>query len=155
MDELADPVSIARRTRSLGAVSRELKRVNRTLRRLAAGPAPREVNGASIRAMVAARRLRDGCFDPAIGDLAWTILLDAYAARLDGRLSPMTSLGARGGIARSTAHRWVASLLARGLLTRHADPHDERIILVGLSEDAAGRIRDYLAAALRQAPLLP
>jgi DNA-binding MarR family transcriptional regulator len=155
MSKVDDPVSIARRGRSLGAVSRELSRVNRTLRRLAAGPARREISGASVRAMVAARRLRESCFDPAISDLAWAILLEAYAARLDGRLSPMTSLGAPAGIARSTGHRWVAALLERGLLTRHADPHDDRIALIGLSEDAAVRIRDYLAAALKQAPLLP
>lgn len=67
----------------------------------------------------------------------------------------MTSLGARAGIARSTAHRWVASLLERGLLTRHVDPHDDRVALVGLSDDAAGRIRDYLVAALKQGSLLP
>lgn len=62
--------SIARRARALGALSRELSRVNRTLRRMAAGPRQPAISGASVRAMVGARRLRDGCFDPAIGDLA-------------------------------------------------------------------------------------
>lgn len=147
----------ARRAHTLGDVSRELQRVNRTLRRLAAEPgrARPEINGASVRAIIAARRMRDNCFGPAVGDLAWTLLLEAYAARLDGRLSVMTGLGAPAGIARSTAHRRVAWLLDRGLLTRHADPEDERIVLIGVSDEAAERIRDYLSAAIAQSPWLP
>ena len=147
----------ARRAYTLGDVSRELQRVNRTLRRLAAEPgrARPEINGASVRAILAARRMRDDCFGPDVGDLAWTLLLEAYAARLEGRLSVMTGLGAPAGIARSTAHRRVAWLLDRGLLTRHADPEDERIVLIGVSDDAAGSIRAYLAAAIAQSPGLP
>ena len=149
--------SSARRAHALGAVGRELQRVNRTLRRLAAEPGRGRpaIDGASVRAIIAARRMRDACFEPAVGDLAWTLLLEAYAARLDGRLSVMTGLGAPAGIARSTAHRWTAWLLDRGLLTRHADPQDERIVLIGVSDDAAGRIRAYLAAAIAQSPWLP
>ena len=147
----------ARRAHALGAVGRELQRVTRSLRRLAAEPARArpEISGASVRAIIAARRMRDACFGPAVGDLAWTLLLEAYAARLDGRLSVMTGLGAPAGIARSTAHRRVAWLLGRGLLTRHADPKDERIVLIGVSDDAADRIRAYLTAALAQSPWVP
>jgi len=148
--------SDARRAHTLGDVARELQRVNRTLRGLthAPGGAATSITGASVRAIVAARRLRDTCFDPAVGDLAWAILLEAFAAHLDGRLSAMTSLGAPAGIARSTAHRWVGWLLERGLLTRHADPGDERVVLIGLSDDAAKRIRNYLKTALAQSPLV-
>jgi hypothetical protein len=146
----------ARTAHTLAQLSRELQRVNRSLRRLAAAPGgPRpEVSGASLRAMLAARRMRDTCFGPAIGDLAWAILLEAFAARLDGRLSPVTSLGMVAGIARSTAHRWVAALLERGLLTRHSDPSNERAVLIGLADDAAARIRAYLNAALTETPLI-
>jgi len=149
--------SNGRRAQTLGAVGRELQRVNRTLRRLAAEPGRTrpEINGASVRAIIAVRRMRDACFGPAVGDLAWTLLLEAYAARLDGRFSVMTGLGAPAGIARSTAHRRVAWLLGQGLLTRHADPEDDRIVLVGVSDDAAESIRDYLAAAMAQSPWLP
>jgi DNA-binding MarR family transcriptional regulator len=143
------------RVYDLRSLSRELQRVNRTLRRIGGMPAlPRpSIDSVSVRAILDARRLRDACFGPAIGELAWAILLEAYAARLDGRLSAMTSLGAPAGIARSTAHRWVAALLARGLLARHADPADERIVLVGLADDAAERIRAYLDEATGRAPL--
>ncbi len=145
---------------SLEDISRELQRVNRALRRLARrgggrrAPRPPEISGASVRAILAARRLRDECFGPAVGDLAWAVLLEAYAARLEGRLSPMTSLGASAGIARSTAHRWVAWLLDHGLLVRHPQPTNRRTALVGPSDAAAARIADYLAAAARLSPLL-
>ena len=65
-----------------------------------------------------------------------------------GAASPLTSLGAAEGIPRSTAHRWTRWLIDRGLLSSHADPGDDRITLVGLSDDAAERVRTYLANAL-------
>lgn len=145
-----------RRAHTLGDVSRELQRVNRSLRLLAAAPgrARTEMSGESVRAIIAVRRMRDARFDPPVGDLAWTLLLEAFAAHLDGRFSVMTSLGGAAGIARSTAHRWTVWLLERGLLTRHPDPKDERIVLVGVSANAAGRIRTYLAESLAQSPWL-
>lgn len=145
---------------SLREVSRELQRVNRALRRLARrGGArralrPPEISGASVRAILAVRRLRDECFGPSVGELPWAVLLEAYAARLEGRLSPMTSLGASAGVARSTAHRWVAWLLQQGLLVRHPEPPNRRTALVGPSDAAAARIADYLTAAARMSPLL-
>jgi DNA-binding MarR family transcriptional regulator len=75
-------------------------------------------------------------------------LLEAFAARLEGRLVALTSLGGSEGIPRSTAHRWTRWLLDRGLLSSQPDPGDERITLVGLSDDAAERVRTYLANAL-------
>lgn len=146
--------------RSLDEVSRELQRVHRTLRRLARrgggrrAPRAPEISSASVRAIIAARRLRDECFGPAVGELAWGVLLEAYAAHLEGGLSPITGLGASSGIARSTAHRWVAWLLERGLLVRHPESVNRRTALVGLSDDAAARIADYLAATARISPLV-
>lgn len=131
-------------------LSRELRRLNRSLHRLARGQTPprREISGASLRAVLAARRQRDLCFTPPIGDHSWTILIEAYAAHLEGRQMPMTGFGAVAGIARSTAHRRVTHLLDRGLLTSHADPADDRIVLIDLPDDTAARIRAYLVAGL-------
>lgn len=144
-----------RRAYDLRGLGRELQRVNRTLRRIGALPglSPPPLDAAAVRAILDARRRRDACFGPAIGEQAWAILLEAYAARLEGRLSVMTSLGAPAGIARSTAHRWVAALLERGLLTRQADPADERVVLVGLADDAAARIRAHLDESRGRAPV--
>lgn len=145
---------------SLREVSRELQRVNRALRRLARrgaarrAPRPPEISGASVRAILAVRRLRDECFGPAIGEMPWAVLLEAYAARLEGRLSPMTSLGASAGVARSTAHRWVTWLVDQGLLVRHPQSANRRTALVGPSDEAAARIAHYLAAAAQMSPLI-
>jgi DNA-binding MarR family transcriptional regulator len=101
-----------------------------------------------VQAILAARRLRELCLGPEVGDVAWALLLEAFAARLEGRMVALTSLGAGEGIPRSTAHRWTRWLLDRGLLSSHADPSDDRITLVELSEEAAERVRTYLANAL-------
>ena len=141
--------------RTLGAATRELQRVVRLLRQFMQAGAPGHAPGrratitaADVQAILAARRLRDLCLGPEIGDVAWGLLLEAFAEHLDGRRVALTSLGAAEGIPRSTAHRWTRWLLDRGLLSSHADPGDDRITLVALSDDAAQRIRTYLANAL-------
>jgi len=138
----------------LGYVGLELRRMKRTLARIARLPAPRgrlQVDAAAVRAILAARRLREEIFGAAIGDVAWALLLDAYAARLEGRGVAMTRLGAAAGVARSTSHRWGARLLERGLFVHHG-AGGGRTVSVGLSDDAAARIHDYLAAAIRMSP---
>lgn len=143
-----------RRTRTFAAATRELHKVVRLLRQFSEGGAPRpaarprQITAADVQAILAARRLRDLCLGPEVGDVAWGLLLEAFAEHLDGRRVALTSLGAAEGIPRSTAHRWTRWLLDRGLLSSHADPADDRITLVGLTDDAAERIRAYLANAL-------
>lgn len=145
-----------RRTRTLASATRELHKVVRLLRHLAESGAPQprssgrgaEITAADVQAILAARRLRELCLGPEVGDVAWALLLEAFAARLEGRLVALTSLGAAEGIPRSTAHRWTRWLIDRGLLSSEADPGDDRITLVGLSDDAAGRVSTYLANAL-------
>ena len=145
---------------NLRQVTRELRRMERRLARLAeasgpsAPPRPPEINAASVRAILTARRLRDEVIGPALGEVAWALLLDAFAARLDGRGVAMTNLGAAAGIARSTAHRRAAQLLDRGLLVRHSGVGDDRTVLVTLSDDAAGRVHSYLTRALKLSPWL-
>jgi hypothetical protein len=145
---------------NLRQVTRELRRMERQLARLAqpsGPPAPTrvpEINAASVRAVLAARRLRDESIGPALGEVAWALLLDAFAARLEGRGVAMTNLGTTAGIARSTAHRRAAQLLDRGLLVRHDGASDDRTVLVTLSDDCAGRVHAYLAKALKLSPWL-
>lgn len=149
-------------TRNLGAVTRELRRMNRMLRRIAPAEAsaapPRgrpAIDAPLIRAILAARRQRDRAMGLAIGEAAWTLLLEAYAAHLEGRRIATTGLGAPSGLSRSTAHRWVLWLVERGLLVRRADPRDERVGLIALTDECAGRLRTYLAATLRMSALVP
>lgn len=142
---------------SLRIVSRELRRVNRALALMAVAGAPRarpQINPETVRAINAARRLREQCFEPAVAEAGWALLLEAYAARLDGRAVTMTGLGEPAGIARSTAHRWAGQLIDRGLLVRLQDGGDDRTIPVALADDAAERVRLYLEAALELSPWL-
>jgi hypothetical protein len=144
--------------RSLMAATRELRRVGRTLRRMAqAGVEVRRttpnVGVADVRAVIAARRLRKTCLGPGIGDSAWALLLEAYAARLEGRRVPITGFGAAEGMARSTAHRWTRLLISRGLLSAEPADGERRPALIGLSDEGAKRVRACLAEAARLSPI--
>jgi IclR helix-turn-helix domain len=144
------------RAQNLQRMTRELRRIERVLAWVASELIrPPGLDANAVRAMLAARRLRDECFRPAIGDVGWLLLLDAFAARLEGRSVAMTAIGAPAGIPRSTAHRWAAHLLDRGLLVRLADEGDKRGGPVVLSATAAESVRAYLEAALKLSRLIP
>lgn len=147
---------MAGRAQNLQQMTRELRRIERVLAWVSGELIrPPGLDADAVRAMLAARRLRDECFRPAIGDVGWLLLLDAFAARLEGRAVAMTAIGAPAGIPRSTAHRWAGHLLDRGLLVRLADEGDRRGSPVGLSPAAAESVRAYLEAALKLSRLIP
>jgi hypothetical protein len=140
------------------AATRELRRIGRTLRRMSSDPqgreiaAPRDIEAADLRAIIASRRLRETCLGPGLGDSAWALLLEAYAARLEGRRIPSTALGMAEKMARSTAHRWTRALIERGLLSSDAPDDDRRVSLIGLSDEGAKRMRACLIGAARLSP---
>jgi hypothetical protein len=136
-----------RPARTLLAATRELRRVNNTLRRIAMERGGTADSAADARAMIAARRLCQSRFGPEIGDTAWTLLLEAFAARAEGRRLATTSFGAAGGITRSTAYRWTRWLLDRRLLISLGGAQGARATFVALSDDAAEGIRASLAEA--------
>jgi len=106
-----------------------------------------EIASGTVRAVIAVRHLREQWFDAMLGEAAWSILLEALAARLEGRTLGLSELGAAAGLAKTTAHSAVSRLAARGLLVRRADPEDERIALIDLTDEGADRLRAYLRAA--------
>lgn len=140
----------------------ELNRVISTLRRAADAEALRqlalghhpEIGAAQVRAVIAARRLRREYLDIEFGDPAWALLLELFAARLEGYRLTMTALGEAAGLRATTALRWVHALEEKGLIRRHADPEDERLVLLDLTENAADAIRAYLTSALTLSPWL-
>lgn len=106
------------------------------------------MTAASVRALIRKRRLRDRFFAPAIfADPAWDMLLDLYAARLEGAQVAVSSLCIAAHVPPTTALRWIAALTEQGLFARVADPADRRRIFIALTEGAAGRMAAYLAAA--------
>jgi DNA-binding transcriptional ArsR family regulator len=144
----------------LETASRALAGLVPTLQRLANAEALRElaldhraeITGAAVRALVAARRLRDEFLGPGLDEPCWAVLLEMLIARLEGRALSLTELAAAADVPQTTAHRRIEWLAERGLIARRPDPQDGRIILIDLTEEAADRVRAYLIAALKLSP---
>jgi len=126
------------------------------------GPAPAPlseqaivVDAALIRAMIRARRLRDQFFAPDLfADPAWDILLDLFAAKLEGQRVAVSSLCIAAAVPPTTALRWIKTLTDMGLLLRAADPQDGRRVYIELSDATASGLEAYLTAAHRISPLI-
>lgn len=146
-DAPTDGGKAIRRAQTLIAATRELRRVNRALARIATVRGGASDSAADARAIIAARRLCQSRFGPEIGDTAWMLLLEAFTARIEGRRLAVTSFGAAGGITRSTAYRWTRRLIERGLLAIQGPPDRGRATFVTLSDAAADHIRASLAEA--------
>ncbi len=119
------------------------------------GPATgdQRVDPQEVRRVIHLRRLRAKFFD-AFGqglfeDPAWDMLLDLYAAALEGRQVSVSSLCIAAAVAPTTALRWIAKMTDVGLLVRHPDPVDRRRAFMALSPQAAEAMRGYMLAARR------
>ncbi len=142
---------------SLLAISRVLEETARMLhdwaladdpplRRPADPPAP--VTAATVRSIIAARWLRRDFLGFDAGDPEWSLMLELYAARLEGRQVHQTGLSVAAGVPQSTALQATRRLVEAGIFTTKPDPRDGRKLLVALTAPAAERIRSYLAAAM-------
>ena len=115
-----------------------------------AGPAEAAPDPQAIRGALRARRLRDGFFGAGLfEDPAWDMLLDLFAAELEGARVSISSLCIAAAVAPTTALRWLNRLVTDGLLERRPDPQDRRRAFVVLSPRGAGAMRSYLAALQR------
>lgn len=123
-------------------------------RRQLARMAVPEFAGADVRAILAARRLREEWFGPGLSDSAWSLLLALLAARFDGSRSTVSAIGNAAGLAPATAQRQMLRLAEAGLIRRDSDPADERVVRLALTDEAEDRMRAYLTAALRLSPWL-
>lgn len=155
------PVVVERPVASLLEISRVLEETASIVRRHAsAGRAGENASGrgelitaALVRSVIAGRRLRRDHFPSISGDPAWSMMLELYAAQLEGRRVSQTLLGTLAGVAETTALRLTKTLLRKGTFTSHDDPDDRRLIMLGLSEETATRMRAYLTAAIAAGPL--
>lgn len=129
-------------------VRRELREPGRGYRPEPGGapdPAPR-----TVRATIRARRLRDQHFTPELfADPAWDMLLDLYAARLEGSRVSVSSLCIAASVPPTTALRWIGTMHDAGLFEREADPGDRRRAHITLSSRAAEAMRGYFTAVAR------
>lgn len=111
------------------------------------------ITAQEVRRLIQLRRLRAKFFD-AFGEglfeePAWDMLLDLYAAELEGRQVSVSSLCIAAAVAPTTALRWIAKMTDTGLFVRHPDPLDRRRAFMGLSRPAAEAMRGYMVAARR------
>ncbi len=116
-------------------------------------PVSAAVDPQTVRAAIRARRMRDAFFgDGLFEDPAWDMLLDLYAAHLEGRRVSVSSLCIAAAVAPTTALRWIGRLTEAGLLRREPDHTDRRRAFLALSVRALAGMEGY-AAALRRANL--
>ncbi len=79
-------------------------------------------------------------------DPAWDMLLDLYAAELEGTQVSVSSLCIAAGVAPTTALRWIAKMTSLDLFIRHPDPVDRRRAFMALSPQASSAMRSYMTA---------
>jgi DNA-binding transcriptional ArsR family regulator len=114
-----------------------------------------EITVPLVRAIIRARRTRDEFFVPGLfADPAWDMLLDLFAARLQGEPVSVSSLCIAAAVPQTTALRWIKVLTDHGLATRADDPQDGRRVFVQLTDTAAEAMQAALTASLRIAPAI-
>lgn len=103
-----------------------------------------------VRGLIRQRQTRSAAFGADLfADPVWDMMLDLLAARLDGRAVRTSSLCIAAGVPSTTALRWIRELTGRGLFVRVPDPQDGRGVLIQLSDDAAERLMEHLAAGMQ------
>jgi len=113
------------------------------------GPVP-PVSAATVRGAIRARRLRDQFFAPDLfADPAWDMLLDLFAARLEGGHVSVSSLCIASAVPPTTALRWITTLTDAGLVARQDDPADKRRAFIVLTARAVAGMQGYAAAVAR------
>lgn len=154
------PAPLAETARTLESVSRDIAALVPALRRLAEAEELRdlalahssEVTSGAVRSIIAARRLRDQYFWPAMNETAWALLLELFADRLEGERRDPAALAAATDVPLASVLHWLDWLAGRTLITRHPQGENEATTVVGLTESAADEMRAYLTAALRLSP---
>lgn len=152
------PEMLDRSATVLADASKELAAMVPVLRRLAETAALRdlaqghsfEITAASVRSIIAARRLRDEYFWPAMSENAWSVLLELFASRLEGARLDLAGLSAATDLSTESALHWVDWIAPRGLISRkYADGDNAQ---VDLTDAGADRMRAYLLASLSLSP---
>lgn len=126
---------------------------NHSLRHSPESPAPDTAASANaqrairVRERIRQRRTRENLFSTELfADPAWDMLLDLYAAELEGGDVSVSSLCIAASVPTTTALRWIKLLSDQGWLVRQQDPHDGRRINMRLSEGSRARLNRYFDA---------
>lgn len=152
--------ALARFSETIAQMGRDLANWVPVLRRLAEVEALRtlalgqcsEITGATVRSIIAARRIRDDHFWPSMNEAAWTLLLELFANRLEGERRDVAGLSAATGLSLDSCLHWIDWLAGRGIVFRNGRVEAGEIELVDLTDTGADRMHDYLLAALKLSP---
>ncbi len=113
------------------------------------GPVP-TVSAATVRGAIRARRLREQFFaSDLFADPAWDMLLDLFAARLEGGNVSVSSLCIASAVPPTTALRWITTLTDAGLVARQEDPADKRRAFIVLTARGVAGMQGYAEAVAR------
>lgn len=97
-----------------------------------------------VRERIRQRRLREKLFGTDLfADPAWDMMLDLYAAQLEGNEVSVSSLCIAAAVPTTTALRWIKLLSQRGWLLRSHDPGDGRRVNMHLSDTALEKLDRY------------
>ena len=103
-----------------------------------------DLSPAVVRGAIRARRLRDRYFAPGLfADPAWDMLLDLFAARLEGSDVSVSSLCIAAAVPPTTALRWIATMHDAALFERKDDPADRRRAFIALTQQAVAGMVQY------------
>lgn len=102
------------------------------------------VRARRVRERIRQRRLREKLFGTDLfADPAWDMMLDLYAAQLEGNEVSVSSLCIAAAVPTTTALRWIKLLSQRGWLLRSHDPGDGRRVNMHLSGSALEKLDRY------------
>ena len=97
------------------------------------GDKPMPVTAATVRTIIAAHWLRRDFLGHDAGDPEWSLMLELYSARLEGRQVHQTGLCVAAGVPQSTTVQATRRLIEAGLFATKPDPRDGRKLLVALT----------------------
>lgn len=93
------------------------------------------------------RRQRAAIFGCAemFGEPAWDILLDLYIANAEGKQVSVSSACIGSACPPTTGLRWLAILTEQGFVLRENDSHDNRRVMVRLTDKGVAAMERFLA----------
>jgi hypothetical protein len=135
----------------VAAIKRALESIGTSRKSDQSGDMEILIEPSDIRRAIKGRRTRDKFFGHDLfADPAWDMLLDLFAAELENKRVPVTSLCAASAVAPTTALRWISKLTDLGIIIRCPDHFDKRKTHVALSERASLAMRRYIADMRRE-----
>lgn len=151
-----EPTDRLRRSAAGHGWAREVKSLNESINRSAGDAIPlfrdRSAGGAPlaarIRGLQKLRQSRARIFGESLfADPAWDILLELYAACLEGGGQPVSNVCIASGVPSTTAIRWIRALETGGWIRRSADSEDGRRCILSLSENGEEAMRRFFEQA--------